>query len=79
MTLKAKDADGNETAPRVGDKFVRLNRGSCHEPFHGEITAVNEDRVSVVGSGYLGGMHYGKWWGDFLSLEHVTICARRLR
>lgn len=71
--LMAKDENGNEVAPKVGDRFVRLNGGSKYEPFNGEITAVQDDKVSVIGGGYLGGMHYGKWWGDFTSLEHVTI------
>ena len=73
MTLKAKDEKGNEVTPKVGDRFVRLNHGSQYEPFHGEITAVYDDKISVIGRGYIGGAHYGKWRGDFLSCEHVTI------
>lgn len=73
MVLMAKDEHGAEVAPKVGDRFVRLNRGSKFEPFHGEITGVHEDKVSVIGSGYIGPAHYRKWWGDLLSLEHVTI------
>ena len=73
MGLVAKDEDGNDIAPVAGDKFTRLNRGLKHEPFSGVVTAVHDDKIEVSGSGYIGGFHYGKWWGEFLSLDHVTI------
>jgi hypothetical protein len=58
---------------KKGDRFVRLNDGAENQPFNGIVTAVHDDRISVIGNGYLGGCHYKGWWGDLLSLDNVTI------
>ena len=71
--LVAKHEEGHLVTPKVGDHFVRLNRGSKYEPFKGIIIAVHKDKISINGTGYIGGAHYRRWWGDLLSLEHVTI------
>jgi hypothetical protein len=73
FVLIAKDEDGNDVVPKVGDQFIRLNGGNKSMPFNGEITKIYSDKISVIGGGYIGGCHYGKWWGDLLLLDHLTI------
>lgn len=65
-----------DIVPQVGDEFVRLNNGSENEPFHGKVIEVLPDKIGVSGKGYIGGCHYGKWWGYLTSLEHVTITKK---